>query len=64
MSFNLSIVGGLYLTLKKKESKNGCVVFTSLASSWKLEFRQFRVIPRQQKSLEFEADPASNNVAL
>ena len=48
MSFNLSAVGGLYLSLKKKESKNGCVVFTSLASSWKLEFRQFRVMVMQQ----------------
>ena len=48
MSFNLSTVGGLYLSLKKKESKNGCVVFTSLASSWKLEFRQFRVMVMQQ----------------
>ena len=42
---------GLYLSLKKKESKNGCMAFTSSASSWKEEVRQFcfAVVQRRQE---------------
>ena len=63
----LSKVGGLYLSLKKKESKNGCMVFTSSASSLKEEVRQFRVVVVQRrqekkrgeraKSLFYQSNP-------
>ena len=59
MSFNLSNVGGPYLSLKKKESK--CMVFTS---SRKREVRQFDFVVVQRRQEKRVMDVHSHRFAI